>query len=844
MMLFALSLLATLVFVMGLDALPSPVVALAVLFVIALLIWLSMRERYALRAGVRTTLGRAGSGVFAAILLLSLKFVTMLDMQLLESQVSVDLRVLISVVSVPERNDRRTRFEAVVLECLSCAGEFGPHKIMLSDYSNGRQYAADQTWELTVRLKPMSGLRNPGGFDRVRWSVAKGLNARGYIKNAPPPALINQPRALNVNSWRESLARSMTHLPSSNQWSGLVKALTLGIKHEVSERTWAVLRQTGTAHLLAISGLHITLLAGWALILGRTLARVCKYCDPRTTGIVCSLFAACLYALLAGFELPTQRAVIMLSVWAVASLRFRSLAPTTGIALALVAVLAFNPMNPLSAGFWLSFGTVAALFYLHKGHQRTYPHLSLIEQSRGLHWWRKAMLQIPPLFRLHVSLGLLLLPVTAWFFQSGSLIAPVANLIAVPWVGVVIVPLCFIVLITGIFSPMLADLAMQLAQYSIMLLLSTLEMLVALFGGAIVLVAPTLAGAVFAVVALLTLFSPRGLGLRWLALPLLLPVVMFNLYRQPISDFEVHVLDVGQGLAALVFTDNQTLLFDTGGKISSNLSMFEAVVVPFLHASGRHRIDTLVLSHGDEDHAFGAEDAIRRFPDIRVISSQGGPAQLNRQELDERCVAGMHWADGDTYFTMLHPSPTDRGSDNNRSCVLIVHNGASRVLFTGDIEAPAESRLVDRIAGLLAPTARNLQSLDAMPPEVALPVDLMIAPHHGSSTSSSTEFLAFFQPKSVVYPAGYANRYGFPHVEVQLRYKSIGSTSYTTGTQGAVSFVFDSIGLLQTPSSWWQSHRRFWHGIVNPVCSAQFADRSTVLRLLELARKGQTLCGK
>ena len=152
MILFALSMLATLVFVMGLDALPSPGVALAVLFVIALFIWLPMRGRYARRAIVLTTLGRAGSGFIAAILMLSLKFVTMLDMQLLESQVSVDLRVLISVVSVPERNDRRTRFEAVVLECLSCAGEFGPHKIMLSDYSNGRQYAADQTWELTCLL--------------------------------------------------------------------------------------------------------------------------------------------------------------------------------------------------------------------------------------------------------------------------------------------------------------------------------------------------------------------------------------------------------------------------------------------------------------------------------------------------------------------------------------------------------------------------------------------------------------------------------------------------------------------------------------------------------------------
>jgi len=269
-------------------------------------------------------------------------------------------------------------------------------------------------------------------------------------------------------------------------------------------------------------------------------------------------------------------------------------------------------------------------------------------------------------------------------------------------------------------------------------------------------------------------------------------------------------------------------------------------VMPFLHSTGRRRIDTLVVSHTDEDHAFGIPDVLKRFPDIRLISSAplpdtvwlaeepdiNGDTELPSVEL---CQAGMQWNDGQTVFSVLHPAAEDTGARNDRSCVLLVQQGASRVLLTGDIEAAGEARL-----------ARRLQAVhgQAVGHDGSFEVDLMTAPHHGSNTSSTREFLSVVRPEQVVFPAGNGNRYGFPHVDVQSRYLALGVTLFTTGTEGAVSFSYGLPGGGLSPSSWWHSHRRFWHGIVNSACSERFSEGALWLRLLALAHEGQKLCGK
>jgi len=324
---------------------------------------------------------------------------------------------------------------------------------------------------------------------------------------------------------------------------------------------------------------------------------------------------------------------------------------------------------------------------------------------------------------------------------------------------------------------------------------------------------------------LLMIFAPRGLGLRILALPLFLPALLFNIHIPETEGFEVHILDVGQGMAVLVYAEQETLLFDTGGRVSSELSMIDAVVLPFLRATGRRKIDTLIVSHADDDHAFGVKDVVRHFPDVQVYASQ--PSDLQIQHTMRPCIAGEQWAIGNVQFGFLHPARSDRGSDNNLSCVLLIYMGNSRVLLTGDIEASAERKLVSRLA-----------KLDEFP------ITMMSAPHHGSSTSSSQALLDMLAPQYVVFPAGLANRYGFPHRDVQLRYKLVGSESLVTGHDGALSFLFSHKGLTRTPGSWWNSHRRFWHGIVNADCLQHFAVQSPVVRLLRLAQKGKKLCGK
>jgi len=236
-------------------------------------------------------------------------------------------------------------------------------------------------------------------------------------------------------------------------------------------------------------------------------------------------------------------------------------------------------------------------------------------------------------------------------------------------------------------------------------------------------------------------------------------------------------------------------------------------------------VDTLFVSHGVDDHAFVVPDVIRRYPGVRVLASR--KADVDTDHPVTLCQAGDQWSRAGVQFAFIHPAAADRGSDNDRSCVLLVFMGRSRVLLTGDIEAGAEHRIVSRLEDTSV-----------------FPVSMLTAPHHGSQTSSSQAFIDRMRPDHVVFPAGYMNRYGFPHSEVQLRYARAGSRSFTTGDKGAVSFAFGKEGLSVQPISWWDSRRRYWHGIVNPDCWQQFAGQSLALRLLALSQKGQTLCGK
>lgn len=820
-----------------------------------------------LTAGFCRALRPAVWGYFGAVVLLAWNLVQLESKQLLPTQISTDIRLQVSVASVPHNQGYGQRFTAKVLACVSCQSTFGPKHIQLSWYGVARPVSAGEIWELSVRLKPIRGLRNAGSFDGAKWAIHKGFDARGYVRSKPAAYRLATGSKLSAIAIRESLSQHLMQLPSANEQAGLVQALVLGVKQGIDQQTWSVLRQTGTSHLLAISGLHVSLLAGWAYFLTRyslprLLVITARYwpktslVEPTSLALLFSVICAGLYAILAGFELPVQRALVMLVVWAMAAWRLRHLAPAWALALAVLVVLGDNILSILSPGFWLSFGTVALLFYLHRGRLLQEPQIDSDSGQTFISRW--GGWKLTAVLKSHIILGVALLPVTAWFFQAGSLVAPVANLFAVPFVGMVVVPLSFIAVLSSHWWTGLADFALMMAQASLDILFQYLGWLAGWEASVVSMAVPGGVAMLFCLVGILVLFAPKGIGVQWFAIPLFAPALLFNVTPSRITGFEVHVLDVGQGLASLILTDTTTMLFDTGGKVSPSLSMFESAVVPYLHSLGRRKIDRLVVSHSDEDHSFGLNDFISRYPEATI--TVGGDLQNAENPAGAACLAGQSWQMDGVHFSFLHPAADDKVGDNDRSCVLLVHQGAARAMITGDIERAGELKLEQRLrlAGEKIAVEQGVDHLDSPSTELfatnmanedlasnaTFHINLLIAPHHGSKTSSDSALLSRLRPEHVVFPAGYLNRYGFPHADVQMRYKLLGTKQYITGTHGSVAFSFGHAGLLAPPVTWLQRHRRFWHGFVNPACSEKFSDQSHVFRQLLLAQKGQTLCGK
>lgn len=657
------------------------------------------------------------------------------------------------VQGLPEAGPLRTRFQFVT------GGR--PRRVRVSWYHDPPPLRPGDCWRLHLKLRAPRGSLNPGGFDYEAWLWRKRIGATGYVRAAE--RCIDD-AAAPVSRWRHAAARRLSSLLDGHPMTGPLLALSLGERGAIDDGQWRVLRRTGSTHLLAISGLHVGLIAG-AVFWGLRRLAPRLYPWPRPSALALAALGAGLaasgYAALAGFALPTQRALIMVLVVLAAVLGRRRSAPSQLLALAALAVLALDPFAVMAPGFWLSFGAVAWILYLLGGRLRT----------GGAAWlW------------LQPALVLGLLPWTLFWFGEASLAAALANAVLIP---------AFVLLVPAVLATVVLTLALPALGTPLLLALaalfkcgwSALSFLAGLPGAYLTLPAPGPPALVAALAGAAWLLAPRGVPGRWLGVLGLLPLLLGTPAPEP-GGFRLTLLDVGQGLAAVVRTSEHALLFDAGPRYRTGFDTGEAIVVPYLRARGVRRLDRLILSHGDIDHRGGVAAVREAVP----VAATLGVAQT------DPCRAGESWRWDGVRFRVLHPDgPRWRGND--ASCVLAVSGPAGRALLTGDIQAAAERHLV----------AVHGDALDA---------DVLVVPHHGSASSSTAAFLNAVSPAYALVPAGWRNRWGFPAPAVTKRLRAAGATVFVSGRTGALRVEVDPRTGVAPPMSRRERGARFWRAPV------------------------------
>ena len=668
---------------------------------------------------------------------------------------SLDARTLWlqgQVVGLPEVSEGVVRFQ---LEQAVSRRDKVPARLRVSWY-DGPALRAGETWRLAVRLKRPHGLVNPQSFDYEAWLLAQRIGATGTVKTGE---LIHP--AHGAAAWRDKLRQRLLSV-SAHGREGALTALVLGDDSGLSSADWQVLQSTGTVHLMVISGQHIGLLAALLYGLFAGLARMGLW--PRAwpwlpSACISAFSGALAYGLLAGFEVPVQRACVMVGLVLLWRWRFRHLGVFLPFLLALLAVLLWEPLASLQPGFWLSFGAVLLLMLIFAGRLGAWPWWATLLRAQ----WAMAIGLLP----LLLALGL---PVSA----SG----PLANLIAVPVVGLLVVPLA---LLGTLLLPLpgLAAVLLGAAGWLLDLLFSLLAQLAMWMPAWLPSDLPLWAWLLVALGALVVLL-PAALPVRSLGLVLLLPLAFAAQQRPPHGLAEVWMLDVGQGLAVLVRTHTHDLLYDAGPRFGE-FDTGERIVLPSLRALDVRGLDLLLLSHADNDHAGGAVAIKRGLPVTQVLS--GEPRKLSRALQAQGCSRHDWQWDGVQFSTWQWAGARN---GNQASCVVRIEANGERLWLTGDIDSHAERALLD--SGL------------------SMPAQWLLAPHHGSRSSSSAALLERVAPQAVLISRGAHNAFGHPHAEVLARYRAQNAQLYDTALHGAVRI---RVGAFE-PAQALRDRARFW----------------------------------
>lgn len=683
------------------------------------------------------------------------------------------------VAEMPRVHERGLRF-AFQVEQVQTPEAQVPRRIQLATYDADRPAPLDihagQRWQFTVRLKQPHGTSNPHGFDFEAWALERNLRATGYVHAKGEHRLLGSAEGslpLAVERLRETVRSHFHQTLGDAPHTGILVALAIGDQASITQGEWQLFTRTGVNHLMSISGLHITLLASLCFALTywlwRRSARLTLWLPARKAAAVAGLLAATAYTLLSGFEIPAQRTLYMLATFAAMLLWSRNVAVSQLLAAALLVVLLADPWAVRAPGFWLSFGAVALIFYVTANRYR--PRHWLLEYGRVQ--WAMTIGLIPPLLAL---------------FQQLSLVSPLANVFAIPLVSFVVVPLTLL----GTLPPF--EWMLYLAHQAMALTLWALQMLDGLPLAVWTQHAPPAWAIASGVLGALWLLAPRALPLRPLGIVLMLPLFLNSPAPPAPGSARITVFDVGQGLAVAVQTHDHALLYDAGPDFAGEADSGNRILVPALRSMGIAQLDTLLLSHDDSDHLGGAASVMQAMPVGTVTTSLSATHPLLQQAARyEPCVDGQYWEWDGIRFDMLHPAatPGDGGKprDNDTSCVLRISIGEQHVLLTGDIEQASEAHL--------------LQLHDA-----ELLATLLVAPHHGSKSSSSSAFIAAVSPQYVVFTSGYRNRFGHPHPQVVERYLDADAELLRSDRDGALLIELHAHGLAL--ERYRATHRRYW----------------------------------
>jgi competence protein ComEC len=721
---------------------------------------------------------------FRVVLLFFIGFCWALFRAGLELEHSLDAKienndVLISgvIVSIPETYEGHVRFLIDIKEVTSLKGELlrSPGIVRLSWYKDQTTLVPGEIWKLRVKLKRPYGFMNSGGFDYEAWMLRQGIKATGYVKFDKHNKKIDVANAYFIQKLRYKLSHQLKQ-NLNKPLLGLVLALSLGDRSQLDAEQWKVFTETGTNHLIAISGLHLGLIAGFIYFFASFVwSRFYILTQRIPAPLFASLMAftgAFFYASLSGFALPAQRALIMIAIFLMTLFSARQILISNVVCVAMILVLVLDPFAIIAADFYLSFMAVIFILYLSRYRINEYHNLS--------RW-----------IRLQFLLSIALCPILIFWFKQIPLYSVLANVIAIPVIGFLVVPLILIALILLFPLP-------QMAQFLYLLIdkindqhWTYLEFLSQQNNAVIPIASANLFSLILAVIGVFILLMPRGLPARWLGMIFIMPLLFPLDQKLGLGEFDFVLLDVGQGLATVIHTREHTLIYDTGARFSERFNIGDAALKPYLRQKGIGQISTLLISHGDNDHIGGASAIIENFKINKILSSVPERiAEYFPGQKSESCRAGQKWSWDGVHFEILHPHIKNLFKGNNRSCVLKVTSRLGSVLLVGDIEKQAEKSLIKHYSN----------KLDA---------DILLVPHHGSRTSSIKEFISAVSPEYAFISAGYRNRFGFPKRDIMARYEIHGVKTFVSYKTGELSAKFRNEGLQI--DEFRTKNRRFWH---------------------------------